>query len=197
MAISFAAFLKDFGSVWGASAAGIAATPFVMSFAALAPPLDGVVPATSAILIVLLAAAYSWAANPQRKAGLIRWAPRLCLMAPIAFLFYMAMWATFTYKLPENGQNIFLGCGYVPLGSELARLFNAPDGGCPGQFERLLSAVNDDPAKVWTRSSIIGVELVTLAFWLCFLATAAIGVSAHLTTARKNSTRRRQKKAAK
>jgi amino acid transporter len=189
--ITFKQFSSDFKSAWGASATGLVASPLVLSFINVAPPVDGIAPASTALIVMMLAAVYAFISDREKQPALRRWGPRLCLLAPVAFLSYMVVWSFFTYKLPENQQNVFIGCGYLRSAAEIARLIKAPENGCPGEFEQLLLIVNDDPTRVWIRASIVGVEILTLALWLIFLAASTIGVSSILgLSIRQKSSRR-------
>jgi hypothetical protein len=163
--------LGEYGKLLGWALGGSVVVPLLARLAGFAPvwpPAAAFV--TGIFTLVAIILSYQFIRHKGRAAASKAILYSAAVMVAF-FLLYLYVFARFTFVIPTNNQLIYLGCGWSELAIKQATeyLFN-PERGCPGEFERILPAIQYEAGVIWTKESITNVRMLIAVSWFLFFA---------------------------
>ncbi|MBG6178777.1 hypothetical protein IWQ55_006631 [Labrenzia sp. EL_208] len=158
-----------------------AALPLIAKFSGFSPTWP---PATTALTSLFVLVAIMLSFQFLRQKGRRRVSKNMVIsliIAAIAFVFYLYIFARFTYPIPTTGDITYLGCGWSELAkSQAEKYLINPDVGCPGEFERILEAIEYEAGIIWTKESIANVRLGVALSWFTFFGSLSYAIGAFI-----------------
>lgn len=156
-------YLKDLIKILGVAAA-FAALPLLVGFAGLAPPWPPAVAYVTAVFILIAALVmWEWVRDVSRTVR------RRFILAGIALTViglgvYLPFYSLYVQDVPGSDERVVRGTKCTPK----AQLVYAAE--CPELPRDALRAAEWQAEVLWTRGSIMQVQLVLVAAWLAFTA---------------------------
>ncbi len=145
-------------------AAGAATLPLIAAFAGLQPPWPPAVEYVSAVFI-LIAALVMWEwARGARRAVRRRFILAGLALTVIGIGAYLPLYSQFVEPIPGSKIRVVRGTQCTPR----AQLVYPAD--CPELPRDALRDAEWEANVLWTRSSIMQVQLILVAAWLAFIA---------------------------
>jgi hypothetical protein len=167
----FKSVLEDYSSLLGWALGGSVVVPLLAKLAGFAPVWPPAAPfITGLFTLVAIMLSYQFVRQRGRRA-----ANRFLIYSTLAmaafFILYLYLFARFTFVIPTNKELIYLGCGWSELAISQAKdyLLN-PEKGCPGEFERILPAIQYEAGVIWTKESIANVRMFVAVSWFFFFS---------------------------
>lgn len=153
-------------------AAGTASfLPFVAEFADASPPIPGVTPITSLLLILTAVITFQFFENSTRRKANNRIA-FLLIVATISLISYFVASARFVFHY-DSGQ-VILGCGWTSKAQTLATDYNlSTEAQCPGQYQDLLSDFGGKFSDVFVSQNLFYIEMMLIGTWIIFFLSVA------------------------
>lgn len=167
----FKEVLREYGSLLGWALGGSVIVPLVTKLAGFAPVWPPAVPFVTAIFtLVAIILSYQFVQRRGRRAA-NRFIVYSAVLMAAFFVIYLYVFARFTFVIPTNKELIYLGCGWSELAISQAKdyLLN-PEKGCPGEFERILPAIQYEAGVIWTKESIANVRMFVAISWFLFFS---------------------------
>lgn len=156
-------YLSDVGTVLK-KAGGFVALPLIAGFAGLQPPWPPAIEFVSAAFI-LIAALVMWEwTRSARRAVRRRFIIAGILLTTVGIAGYLPLYSLYVENIPGKSVRVIRGTECTPK----AKLVYPDD--CPDLPRDALRGVEWESNVLWTRRSIMTVQLELVASWLAFTA---------------------------
>ena len=161
-------------------AAGAASfLPFVAEFADASPPIPGIAPITSLLLVLTAVITFQFFENSSRRKANKRIAS-LLILAMLALVGYLIVSARFIFHY--DGGRVILGCGWTRKAQILADDYGLDtEAQCPGQYQDLLSDFGGSVADVFVSQNHVYVEMALIGSWIIFFLSVAAIIASFVT----------------
>jgi hypothetical protein len=138
-----------------------------------------------ATLLMLLTLAMVFQFLPRKRSGYAK----VFIIGTVAFVIVLAA-QVYLHSRFVTADSQLTGCGWTRNMQVVAANLDGLDTGsqCPGDHRFLLSIANNEPAEIWTASSIDQVRTLLAATWVLVFVTFAVALGSFVVfNSRKRS----------